>query len=111
MYDEIERTKHSEYRTDLLKLLEKDITVTFFFRTGKYHTITLQGHQYPLNKEFVSLNQLAFAHELLYARAEDKHAYYCMCSINAINPERIEYLIKRVLLALKNVYGWCVECS
>lgn len=105
-----EEVKQSINRTSLLHLLQQDKELNFLFRTGYIKQFRLQGHQLPLKASFTEKHKRTLQDiPMLFLIDGDK--IHCMVApVISTSMERKEYLIKRALDDLCEIYEWRKVC-
>lgn len=83
--------------------------INFIFRTGMFKFFSFESHQFPLKASYIEKHKTALQRIplLLHPDGED---YFLMVSANHEGQtQRREYMMKRAILDLQEIYGWEVK--
>lgn len=102
----MEEVKQTQNSTSLARLLSQDKILNFLFRTGYIKQFVLQGHQYPMKTSFTEKHNKTL-HGIKMLFLEDGNKIHCMVApVFSSTMERKEYLVKRALDDLCEIYEW-----
>ena len=93
----------------LFQILAADGENHFIFRNGLYQRLIVKGHQKPLCNGYLEKHDKALHKIAIMSTTKDGVNYHLVSAKTANQKERHEYLVKRAILDLFDIYGWEVK--